>query len=579
MKSMPDETREQTLDKAHLDELRRLDNERNAANTPSPTLLSIDQGPLQLACQTELKAKNVQLYENQERLSGWTNKHADLYESAPVGYITTDNQDRIMETNLTFALLLGVKRHLLINTAIQLHINDSDRAMLRTHLNRVFQSSGWQTCELQLKSEGRPQRYIQMDSIRVSHADGRQFCQTTVTDLTARKETEIELSKLQGELETRVKERSAAILAKNKKFKRLFQEFKTLIHAISDTLVLLSPDMEVLWMNDGETRNRSKGESDLAWQYCYQMLHAPQPHQDWPARRCIETKQKESAIIHFNGHALEVRAFPVMEEGIVSSVLLVVSDISEKMMLQAEAIQAAHLASLGDLVAGVAHEINNPITGIINYGQILINESRLNSLEKDIGNRIVKEGDRISRIVKTLLLYAHNDRQKTKRASSIPAILSESVILSQAQIRKEGIELEISLPDNLPLIDANFQQIQQCVINIINNGCYALNQKYPGRHENKRLVINGEKVTVGSNSYVRIVFHDQGIGILAHELPALTKPFYSTKPYGMGTGLGLSITQKIIEDHGGHLAFESIEGEFTKVIVDLPVHQSDTEKA
>ena len=78
---------------------------------------------------------------------------------------------------------------------------------------------------------------------------------------------------------------------------------------------------------------------------------------------------------------------------------------------------------------------------------------------------------------------------------------------------------------------------------------------------------------------MRIVFHDQGIGILAHELPALTKPFYSTKPYGMGTGLGLSITQKIIEDHGGHLAFESIEGEFTKVIVDLPVHQSDTEKA
>jgi two-component system, NtrC family, sensor kinase len=96
--------------------------------------------------------------------------------------------------------------------------------------------------------------------------------------------------------------------------------------------------------------------------------------------------------------------------------------------------------------------------------------------------RIVKEGERVGRIVKTLLSYAQHDRRKRK-ATRVAAILAESIVLTQAQIRKEGITLKIDLPDDLPQVDANFQQIQQCIINIINNARYALNEKYPGRHK------------------------------------------------------------------------------------------------
>jgi signal transduction histidine kinase len=231
------------------------------------------------------------------------------------------------------------------------------------------------------------------------------------------------------------------------------------------------------------------------------------------------------------------------------------------------------MASLGELAAGVAHEINNPITGIINYGQILINECSPESMEKDIGERIVKEGERIGRIVKTLLSYARDGREE-KRPTRVPSILEESIILIQAQIRKEGIDLKIDLPDDLPEVDANFQQIQQGFINIINNARYALNEKYPGRHKNKRFEITGEKVTIRDRQYVRMVFYDQGVGISAHELSMLTKPFFSTKPFGKGTGLGLNITQRIITDHGGQLRFESGKGEFTRVIIDLPAIRS-----
>jgi signal transduction histidine kinase len=273
-----------------------------------------------------------------------------------------------------------------------------------------------------------------------------------------------------------------------------------------------------------------------------------------------------------NGRVLDKRAFPIEEGGRVGSVLLLVSDITEKMAIQAEAMAAGHMASLGELAAGVAHEINNPITGIINYGQILINECNPDGMEKDIGERIVKEGERIGHIVKTLLSYAH-DKRKEKRPSRVSAILEESMILTQSQIRKEGTDLKIDIPGNLPEVDVNFQQIQQCFINIINNARYALNEKYPGRHEDKRLEITGQSLTISGSPSVRITFCDRGTGISAHDISMLTKPFFSTKPFGKGTGLGLSITHRIITDHGGHIRFESTQGEFTSVIIELPVSQ------
>ena len=139
-----------------------------------------------------------------------------------------------------------------------------------------------------------------------------------------------------------------------------------------------------------------------------------------------------------------------------------------------------------------------------------------------------------------------------------------------AQLRQDGIDLEVNLLDDLPEVDVNFQQIQQSFMNIISNARYALNEKYPRRHKNKLLEITGEKVIISDRPYVRIVFHDQGVGISPQGLALLTKAFFTTKPFGKGTGLGLNITDRIITDHGGFLSFESLKGEFTKVLNDLP---------
>lgn len=401
-----------------------------------------------------------------------------------------------------------------------------------------------------------------------------------------------ELRRANDELEHRVWERTAELVRTNAQlsrevlmrqqseaelrverdnFRKLSQEFHTLLNAINDTLILISPDMKVLWTNYGNTHHLKDEPLEAVQQYSYKLLHdLSMAHEGSPVARCFHTGEKEVLVATNNGIVLDIRVFPIKEGERVGSVLLLASDITEKMALQAEAIQACHLASLGELAAGVAHEINNPITGIINYGQILINECGEESMERDIGKRVVKEGERIGRIVKTLLSYARDDEQMGKRAAYMSSILEESIILTQAQMRKEGIDLEIDFPDNLPEVDVNFQQIQQSFINIISNARYALNAKHPGRHKDKLLRIIGEKVVIDDHPYVRIVFHDQGVGISSYELPILTKAFFSTKPFGKGTGLGLNITDRIITEHGGFLRFESIKGEFTKVIIDLP---------
>jgi two-component system, NtrC family, sensor kinase len=559
--------------------LRRLAEERSreSASETARTMAEQDYQVLVQELQVhqiELEMQNEELRMAQGQLGESLAKYSDLYDFAPVGYLTLNREGLILEANLTLVAQLGIERGRLIDTPLWLYAAAPDRDKFRSHLDQVLKTNERRTCEVRLQRPGGTERYVQLDSIRVLNVDGAELCRTSVTDISIRKEAEKELVRVHDELERRVEERTAELSENEKKYRKLSQEFQTLINAISDRLILLSPEMEVLWTNSGNTLELNETLSDAVGQYCYKLLHdRSAPSEDSPIRRCFDTAEKELAVVTHNGAVLDIRAFPIKEAERVSSVLLLVSDITEKMAMQAEAMQAGHMASLGELAAGVAHEINNPITGIINYGQILINECSPESMEKDIGERIVKEGERIGRIVKTLLSYARDGRED-KRPTRVPAIFEESIILIQGQIRKEGIDLKIDLPDDLPEVDANFQQIQQCFINIINNARYALNEKYPGRHKNKRFEITGEKVILSDRQYVRIVFYDQGVGISAHELSVLTKPFFSTKPFGKGTGLGLNITQRIITDHGGQLSFESTKGEFTRVIVDLPANRS-----
>ena len=230
------------------------------------------------------------------------------------------------------------------------------------------------------------------------------------------------------------------------------------------------------------------------------------------------------------------------------------------------------MVALGELAAGVAHEINNPINGIINYAQLLLDRMKAGNDEKDIIKRIIKEGDRIAKIVNSLLAFARDRRDNIdeKIPFKINDILTDCFDLTKAHIKKDGISLKIDIPKDLPEIIAYPQQIQQVFLNIISNARYALNKKYASKHSNKVLEIKVEKVMLNDRLHLRVTFHDNGTGIPSDILHKVINPFFSTKASGEGTGLGLSISHGIINSHKGILIIDSLEDEFTRVTIKLP---------
>jgi signal transduction histidine kinase len=246
-----------------------------------------------------------------------------------------------------------------------------------------------------------------------------------------------------------------------------------------------------------------------------------------------------------------------------------VQDITQKVKMQEEAVRTARFISLGELAAGVAHEINNPINSVINYAEILLEKYASGPKGAEIAGRIIKEGVRIAGIVKSLLSFARQGGEE-KRPVRIEDVLFESLDLTEAMMRKNGINIELSLESNLPPVIANFQQIQQVFLNILSNAHYAVRRKYGAAGKGKRIKISLAIKLQDKVPFVQAAFLDDGIGIPDDIIHKVAEPFFTTKPAREGTGLGLSISHGIISDHKGTMAIESVEGDYTRVIISLP---------
>ncbi len=294
-------------------------------------------------------------------------------------------------------------------------------------------------------------------------------------------------------------------------------------------------------------------------------------------KRIIESGKAEDIIERYmkNGKERIIHTIKIPikdEQGNIIGVLGSFLDITEKAALEREAMANRQLAALGELAAGVGHEINNPITRVINCAQILFNKSTEGSKEKDLASRIIKESDRIAKIVHSLLFFAKPHTVSEEEVpTSLYKIMSDVLILTNPQTRRDGIKIKCDISQELPNVFVHPQQFQQVFLNIISNARYALNQKYPGTHDDKILEILSEEVTIDNHPYLKIIFYDHGIGIPAHIRDKVMDPFFTTKPRSIGTGLGLSISHGIIKNYCGKLTIESKEGEFTKIVITLPI--------
>ncbi|HYO63967.1 MAG TPA: ATP-binding protein [Pyrinomonadaceae bacterium] len=262
--------------------------------------------------------------------------------------------------------------------------------------------------------------------------------------------------------------------------------------------------------------------------------------------------------------------------------ILIIRDLSIRKRLEAEKVEMQHqlfqsskLASLGELSAGVAHEINNPLNGIINFAQLLKDESDGRpEFERQMIDGIIDEGERIAQIVRNLLTFARHDSQQLRRVR-VEDVIRTSVALFGRQFEKGGIRVEVAFDAELPPVRADASRLRQVVVNLISNAHHALRAKSAAPGEGKLFLISARRAGAAEGAeVVRVEFFDNGVGIRREDLGRVFDPFFTTRRENGGTGLGLSISFGIIRDHGGTIGVESEEGRFTRFTVDLPAAES-----
>jgi two-component system NtrC family sensor kinase len=256
------------------------------------------------------------------------------------------------------------------------------------------------------------------------------------------------------------------------------------------------------------------------------------------------------------------------------------ADITERKRTEAELIRSEKLASLGQLAAGVAHEVNNPLSGILVYIKLLLKKYEQNKLQTEETRKqlekIGTETERCSRIIKNLLDFSRQT-QVTLRPVDINKVVEATLAIIGHQISLENITVEERLCTPLPFILADFDQVQQALMNIMLNAAQAMPDG--GELTITTSVAKGVKIDNAVRDAVRIDIRDTGIGIPHENLGRLFTPFFTTKEKGKGVGLGLSVVHGIIERHHGRIEIQSDLGAGTTFSVYLGIANDEKDQA
>ena len=239
---------------------------------------------------------------------------------------------------------------------------------------------------------------------------------------------------------------------------------------------------------------------------------------------------------------------------------------------QARLVQSEKLAAVGELVAGVAHELNNPLTSVVLYAQMLQQLDLGPETRRDL-ERVVGESMRAAKIVRGLLDFARQ-RPVERKPTQVNEAITNSIEFVAYDLQRNQITCELALDPGLPLTLADHVQLQQVFINLLTNARQAI-RTGPGkgiiqiRTETGHSLFLGEQQ--GAPVVIRIYIKDDGPGIPPEAIPRIFDPFFTTKPAGQGTGLGLSICHGIISEHGGHIWADNQPGQGAIFIIELPI--------
>jgi PAS domain S-box-containing protein len=468
-------------------------------------------------------------------------RYRNLFESASDAFYTLDVNGVFTSANRATCEMTGRELEALLGTDSLLLFDEREAGFVTAQLERAIAGSAVRY-ECQLHRPSGERRTLSVTNTPISHGD------TIVGVLGVARDV------------TDARARAAALERSESRYTRL-------VESASDAIFTVDQDGRFTAVNRALERAVGRERETLLGALFTDFIDT----RDLPAaerllRETFSGERSRGAVryCHADGEVRQgsLITSPVIEDARIMGALGIMRDVTDEQRIAEQLLQQEKLVAVGQLVSGVAHELNNPLAAVIAFAQLLLaSPVPLADEPRQAVQTIHREAQRAAKIVTNLLTFAR--QQPAERAAAqLNEIITDTLELRRYALRTAGVNVELSLDPNLPVTWADPSQLQQVVLNLLVNAEHAL------------AAISGpRRIEIGtSHEGDQIVFSvsDNGPGIAPDQIDRIFNPFFTTKPVGQGTGLGLSISDGIVREHGGRITVDAIPGAGARFTVELP---------
>jgi PAS domain S-box-containing protein len=499
--------------------------------------------------QAELEVQNEELRRTRDELQAAHDRYFDLFELAPVGYLTIGRRPRILSANLTAAAFLGVPRDRLVGRAFPAFLEPDEADRFHKHQQAVF--ADWErkhTLELRVRRADGDERMALIEAAAYAEA-GEPRCRMAIMDVTEGRRAEALL-----------REREASLRETLTRFQQIADRIEDIFYIVepsSGRLVYVSPAFAVVF-------RRSLDEIEAAGSWMAWVHPDDRPRVQAALARAGRAFDEEYRIVRPDGSERRVRdrGYPLAGQDRLTGII---HDVTEERQLEAGLRHAQRLETVGTLASGIAHDFNNLLMGLAGLGNMALHALEPGHPAAGYVRRAVEATMRGKALTRQLL-----DFSGQKRASATPIALDPVVLAARELIdRLVGDHIRVSIETNAAGVSvvAEPGEIEQILLNLVSNAGDAM----PAGGD---LTVRTEAV----DGRLALSVRDTGQGMDARTRERVFEPFFTTKEVGRGTGLGLSTVFALARQRGGEVAIASEVGQGTVVTVSLPIAPRDADQ-
>jgi two-component system, cell cycle sensor histidine kinase and response regulator CckA len=501
--------------------------------------------------QIELEMQNAELRATQEQLEGAKTRYFDLYDLAPVGYLTLSERGLILEANRTTAKGLGVERGSLPGQPLSGFIPSDDQDVYYRHIRSLFESGQPQNCELRFKKKDNAPFWVRLESTVAAGEDGARVWRLIVSDITERKRAEDDLHKalLQLELITENMESGVARCSRDLRYLWVSRSYATWLRRERDQIVGRSI-LDVLGPKGFETK-RPHFERVLSGE--------KEEYETYLTVPGVGSRLIHAVYVPTRDHDHQV-------DGWVG----VVEDVTSERLAQEEAFARQKLETVGTLAGGIAHDFNNLLGGVLAQAELGLAQVDASTSPEEELKTIREVAVRGAEIVRQLMIYSGKETE-VPGAVDLSRVVEEMLGLLRVSVSKHAT-LETDLGHDLPAVRGSAAQLRQIVMNLAINASEAIgHQDGVIRVAARGVTVDqdlGRKKGLAEGDYLQMEVSDTGQGMSPETQAKLFDPFFTTK--SAGRGLGLAVVEGIVRGLGGTVHAASEPGKGTTFEVFLP---------